>query len=69
MITSIGSGPFNKTVTKRWTCSECGDLTYLDDNDLCRQCQPEPVVEEFAVIAMRALCGEPEKVERVWRIG
>ena len=59
----------NNHPTSRWLCANCGDLAHLDSNDLCRQCQPEPVaVEEFAVIAMRALCGERVEVERAWQI-
>lgn len=54
----------------RWLCANCGDLSRLDSNDLCRSCQPEPVVvEEFAVIAMRALCGERVECRVRWRIG
>lgn len=54
----------------RWHCYSCGDLDYLNNEGLCRDCQPESaVVEEFAVIAMRALCGERERVEPQWRIG
>lgn len=54
--------------TSRWLCCNCGDLDYLDDDELCRECKPEPVAE-FAEICCRALCGEPEKVEPQWRIG
>lgn len=51
----------------RWLCSGCGDLDYLNTEDLCRSCAPEPVAE-FAVVCCRALCGEPEKMERAWAI-
>lgn len=54
----------------RWLCANCGDLDYLDNEGLCRSCQPEPVVvEEFAVIAMRALTGERVERRMRWRIG
>lgn len=53
----------------RWICWHCGDLDYLNDEGLCRSCQPEPVaVEEFAVIAMRALTGERVERRVRWRI-
>lgn len=54
----------------RWICYSCGDLDYLNDEGLCHSCQPEPVVvEEFAVIAMRALTGERVERRVRWRIG
>lgn len=52
----------------RWLCANCGDLDYLNEDDLCRKCAPEPVAE-FAEICCRALCGERVEVEPQWRIG
>lgn len=57
---------------ERFTCWLCGDIDYLCDSDgLCRQCRPESdsvAVEEFAVIAMRALTGERVERRVKWRI-
>lgn len=64
-MTTNGDNPHS-----RWICWHCGDLDYLDSEGLCRSCQPEPVVvEEFAVIAMRALTGERVECRVRWRIG
>lgn len=55
-------------IDSRWICSDCGDLDYLNSDGLCSTCAPERVAE-FVEVAIRALCGEREKVGRVWRIG
>ena len=54
--------------SQRWLCSQCADYDYLNDDDLCRSCAPEPVVEWWQVM-VRALAGEPRQAERGWRIG
>ncbi len=65
MIPQIYTEDINDT---RWLCWSCSDLDQLDDDGLCRRCQPEPVAE-FYEICMRVVAGERKVVRRVWVIG
>lgn len=57
----------NNHPDSRWICWQCGDLDHLDQDGLCRSCAPDRTWEWWQVI-VRAICGEPRRVERAWRI-
>lgn len=51
----------------RWICWRCGDLDYLNEEGLCRECAPEPVLE-FVEVCMRVLTGGEIEREVKWVI-
>lgn len=59
----------SEQLDNHWICYQCGDLDFLDEQGLCRDCQPLPRSDKtLSELAAEATFGPVAVRERVWRI-